>query len=33
MGCGYADISIKNPKNNKIKPISTKALVDTGAMT
>jgi len=33
MGYAYADISIKNPKNNKIKPVSIKALVDTGAMT
>jgi clan AA aspartic protease len=33
MGYVYADISIKNPKNKKIKPISIKALVDTGAMT
>ena len=33
MGYVYADISIKNPKNNKIKPVSIKALVDTGAMT
>ncbi len=33
MGYVYADIHIKNPKNNKIKPISIKALVDTGAMT
>jgi clan AA aspartic protease len=33
MGYVYADISIKNPKNNKIKPVSIKALVDIGAMT
>jgi len=33
MGYVYADISIENPKNNKINPISIKALVDTGAMT
>jgi len=33
MGYVYADISIKNPKNNKIKSISIKALVDTVAMT
>jgi len=33
MGYAYADISIKNPKNNEIKPVSTKALVDTGVMT
>jgi len=33
MGYVYADISIKNPKNGKIKPILIKAMVDTGAMT
>jgi clan AA aspartic protease len=33
MGYVYANISIKNPKNNKIKPVPVKALVDTGAMT
>ncbi len=33
MGYIYADISISNPKNTKIKPVSIKALVDTGAMT
>jgi clan AA aspartic protease len=33
MGYVYADISIKNPKNSKIKPVPVKALVDTGAMT
>jgi len=33
MGYVYADISIRNPKNKRIKPISVKALVDTGAMT
>ena len=33
MGYVYADISIKNPKNGKIKPVAIKAMVDTGAMT
>ena len=33
MGYVYADISIKNPKNGKIKPVATKAMVDTKAMT
>ena len=33
MGYVYADISIKNPKNGKIKPLAVKAMVDTGAMT
>ena len=33
MGYVYADISISNPKNGKIKPVSIKAMVDTGAMT
>jgi len=33
MGYVYADISIKNPKNGKIKPILIKAMVDTGVMT
>lgn len=33
MGYVYADISISNPKNGKIGPVSVKALVDTGAMT
>lgn len=33
MGYVYADISIKNPKNSKIKPIVVKAMIDTGAMT
>ena len=29
----YADIFIKNPKNNKIGLLAVKAMVDTGAMT
>ena len=33
MGYVYANISIKNPKNGKIKPILIKAMVDTGVMT
>ena len=33
MGLVYADIELANPKNNSLKPIAVKALVDTGAMT
>src|SRR3990172_13304926 len=33
MGLIYADIELANPKDGKLKPISVKALVDTGAMT
>ena len=29
----YADIELSNPKDRALKPISVKALVDTGAMT
>lgn len=29
----YADIELSNPKNGTLKPVSAKALVDTGAMT
>src|SRR3990172_8766386 len=33
MGLIYADIELANPKDGKLKPITVKALVDTGAMT
>ncbi len=33
MGLVYADIELANPKNDDLKPINVKALVDTGAMT
>ncbi len=33
MGLIYADIELSNPKNGTLKPVSAKALVDTGAMT
>jgi len=33
MGLIYADIELSNPKNGALRPISVRALVDTGAMT
>lgn len=33
MGFVYADISILNPRNVKLEPLTVNALVDTGAMT
>jgi clan AA aspartic protease len=33
MGVIYADIELANPKNGTLKPITVRALVDTGAMT
>lgn len=33
MGFVYTDISILNPRNIKLAPITVNALVDTGAMT
>jgi clan AA aspartic protease len=33
MGLTYAEIELANPKNGALKPITVKALVDTGAMT
>lgn len=33
MGFVYADISILNPRNVKLEPLTVNALVNTGAMT
>ena len=33
MGLIYADIELANPKDSSLKPVSVKAMVDTGAMT
>jgi clan AA aspartic protease len=33
MGLVYADIQLSNPRNYALKPLTTKALVDTGAIT
>ena len=33
MGLVYADIELLNPKEQALKPMSVKALVDTGAIT
>lgn len=33
MGFIYADIELSNPRKRKLKALTTKALVDTGAMT
>jgi len=32
MGYVHAKIQLKNPRLQKLKPISTKAMVDTGAL-
>ena len=32
MGLVYADIILKNPKDNQLKPIKIKSLVDSGAV-
>ena len=33
MGLIYTEIELLNPKESSLKPVSVKALVDTGAMT
>ncbi len=33
MGLVHADIELANPKDSSLKPLSVRALVDTGAMT
>lgn len=33
MGLVYADIALENPRDSQLKPVKTKALVDTGAIT
>ena len=33
MGLIYTNIDLKNPRDSSLKPISVKALVDTGAIT
>ena len=32
MGLVYAKVSLKNPRNSKIKPVEVAALVDSGAL-
>jgi len=33
MGLVYAEIQLSNPRNTELKPLTTNALVDTGAIT
>jgi len=33
MGLVYAEIKLSNPRSDELKPLVTKALVDTGAIT
>lgn len=33
MGLVYTEISLSNPRNSKLKPMITRALVETGAIT